>query len=39
MIDIVDKAKCCGCTACLNACPKKCIEMCADGEGFIYPNY
>lgn len=37
MIDIKDKAKCCGCTACANACPKKCIEMKADEEEFLYP--
>ena len=37
MIEVVDKAKCCGCTACVNVCPKKCISMCTDEEGFRYP--
>lgn len=29
---------CCGCTACLNVCPKKCIEMKRNFEGFLYPS-
>ena len=29
---------CSGCGACANICPKICIEMKADGEGFLYPN-
>lgn len=37
MINIDDKAKCCGCTACYNICPKKCISMTEDEEGFLYP--
>lgn len=37
MIKIIDKAKCCGCTACAEKCPKKCIEMKADEEEFLYP--
>lgn len=37
MINLADKAKCCGCTACANVCPKQCIEMKADEEGFLYP--
>ena len=32
------KTKCCGCTACLNACPQKVIIMQADPEGFLYPQ-
>lgn len=28
---------CCGCTACLAICPKKCIEMKDDEKGFKYP--
>lgn len=31
------KELCCGCSACANACPKKCIEMQFDDEGFLYP--
>lgn len=37
MIQITDKDKCCGCTACYSICPKKCIEMKPDEEGFLYP--
>lgn len=38
MINIQNKADCCGCTACVNICPKKCITMTPDEEGFLYPN-
>lgn len=37
MIQISDKTKCCGCTACANGCPKNCISMQYDEEGFLYP--
>ena len=37
MIQISDKSKCCGCTACASSCPKKCISMQYDEEGFLYP--
>lgn len=38
MINITDKSKCCGCTACVNACPVQCIVMRRDrDEGFDYP--
>lgn len=37
MIDIKEKSDCCGCTACMNACPRSCIEMQEDSEGFLYP--
>ena len=38
MIQITDKAMCCGCTACVNACPVQCIVMRRDkDEGFDYP--
>ena len=37
MIEIKDKSKCCGCTACASICPQKCIEMKRDEEGFAYP--
>lgn len=37
MINIYDKAKCCGCTACYSVCPKEAIKMKPDGEGFLYP--
>lgn len=32
------KDKCCGCSACTMACPKQCITMVADEEGFLYPQ-
>mgnify|MGYP001184792743 CR=1 FL=1 len=38
MIKIIDKAKCCGCSACLQRCPKSCIELKEDNEGFLYPH-
>lgn len=38
MIEIKNKNKCCGCAACVNACPKQCISMKEDEEGFVYPT-
>jgi len=38
MIEIIDKKKCSGCTACFSVCPKHCIIMQADEEGFLYPH-
>ena len=32
-----NKKDCCGCGACFNACPKQCITMQKDEEGFLYP--
>ena len=37
MVSILDKKNCCGCWACNNACPKQCISMEKDEEGFLYP--
>ena len=37
MITIYDKSKCVGCSACASICPKKCITMKEDEEGFLYP--
>ena len=37
MIEIKEKAKCCGCTACFNICPKGAISMHPDEEGLLYP--
>lgn len=37
MIRITDKKKCCGCGGCALACPKHCIIMKEDEEGFLYP--
>lgn len=38
MIQTLDKANCCGCSACFSACPKHCITMNKDEEGFLYPK-
>lgn len=38
MIEIKAKEDCCGCYACYNICPKECITMESDNEGFWYPN-
>ena len=32
-----NKTECCACTACVNVCPKSCITMVQDEEGFSYP--
>lgn len=37
MIKITDKSRCCGCNACIQRCPKRCIAMREDEEGFQYP--
>lgn len=37
MISIVDKHNCCGCSACVQRCPKQSINMREDEEGFVYP--
>ena len=37
MINIEDKKECCGCSACVQRCPKQCIVMKEDEEGFLYP--
>ena len=38
MIHIDDKSKCCGCNTCVQRCPKQCIVMHEDEEGFLYPQ-
>lgn len=38
MIEIKNKVECCGCGACASVCPKHCIKMQADNEGFKYPQ-
>ena len=37
MIQIKDKKDCCGCSACVQKCPKQCISLIEDDEGFLYP--
>ena len=38
MVHIEKKENCCGCHACAQICPKHCITMRADTEGFLYPQ-
>ena len=37
MVRIKDKHNCCGCESCVQTCPKHCITMQQDEEGFLYP--
>lgn len=37
MIQISEKNQCCGCGACQQRCPKSCITLHEDQEGFLYP--
>lgn len=34
----INRGECCGCSACVQACPKQCISMTEDSEGFLYPT-
>lgn len=39
MLQFIDEKKdCVGCTACFSICPKNCIRMNRDEEGFLYPE-
>ena len=38
MIRIKSKEECCGCESCIQTCPKMCISLVADKEGFLYPR-
>lgn len=38
MIQIKQKKDCCGCNSCAEKCPKQCIRMKEDTEGFLYPS-
>lgn len=38
MVKIDNKDSCCGCEACTQICPKSCITMQKDFEGFLYPS-
>lgn len=38
MIQISNKQKCTGCTACMSACARHAISMIADEQGFQYPH-
>lgn len=37
-IAITDPHDCCGCTACASVCPRGCITMKENSEGFLYPS-
>lgn len=37
-MELADKEVCSGCHACFNACPKHCITMTYDEDGFLQPN-
>lgn len=37
MIQVNSKENCCGCEACVQRCPKSCIELRFDEQGFRYP--
>lgn len=36
---LANKENCVGCTACVNACPQRCIEIIDDNDGFGYPAF
>lgn len=38
MIEILRKEDCVGCNACVQRCPKSCISMNEDEQGFLYPE-
>lgn len=38
MLNLLKKASCTGCSSCKTACPRGCIQMNRDGEGFWYPE-
>lgn len=35
---VIDKKNCSGCFLCMNICPRKCIEIKLNKEGFYYPQ-
>lgn len=39
MIELIDKQNCCGCSSCVQRCPKHCVSMQEDQEGFLYPHF
>lgn len=38
MIVVEAQQNCCGCSACANICPRRCITLQPDAEGFLYPE-
>lgn len=37
VVDLCKTELCTGCAACANSCPKQCIQMLTDTEGFLHP--
>ena len=37
-LNSLNKYECCGCSACEQICPKSCISLKKDEEGFLYPE-
>lgn len=37
MLKLTEKKNCCGCGGCAQVCPKGCIKLSEDSEGFLYP--
>ena len=37
MIQITNSSDCCGCSSCVQVCPKQCISFDEDEKGFCYP--
>lgn len=37
-ISLYKRSECCGCGACVQACPRQCISFERDKEGFVYPS-
>ena len=38
LINVIGGGNCCGCTSCVQRCPKHCISLSEDNEGFLYPQ-
>ncbi len=38
MLRINEKANCCGCGTCVRICPRHCVKLVSDSEGFLYPT-
>ena len=38
ILDILNEIDCCGCGSCAQCCPKQCIRMVPNQEGFLYPQ-
>jgi hypothetical protein len=38
MLDVIDKTACCACSSCVYTCPRNCISLIEDLEGFSYPR-